>query len=70
MALILYSRCCFEGFRHQGGQLPEVCPRCEQAVDEWLTYEELPGPSTPYLVTVNDVKFLRSLRIDPEWSPF
>ena len=73
MPHILHCRACLEGLRHQGGDVPISCPRCgytDPEGDGWLTRDELPEPRVPYDVTVNDVKFLRSLRIDPEWSPF
>lgn len=67
--VVLYCRECHEGYRHHGGETPRQCPRCGVDVDEWLTYQEVTAPKKDYELTVKDIRFLRSLRIDPEW-PF
>lgn len=74
MALILYCRACLEGLRFQGGEMPKHCTRCgfgkaEEDMRVWLTLEELPEPTQPYVVTPNDAKLLHSFRIDPELPP-
>jgi hypothetical protein len=68
MALILYSKCCSEGFRFFGGAIPTICPRCQEKCEDWTaaTHDE---PAKPYLLSTNDAKFLRSIRVDAELPP-
>ena len=40
------------------GQLPKTCPKCDRDT-RWTT-------TPPYKLTVNDKRFLHSLRIDSE----
>lgn len=65
MALILFCRVCMEGRRHQGGELPRVCPLCH-CQTEWLKATEIPVPKVPYALTGPDARFLAALKIDPE----
>jgi hypothetical protein len=43
---------------------PEACPHCH-AGDNWWTPES-PTPRVAYNLTVNDMRLLRGLRINPE----
>jgi hypothetical protein len=43
---------------------PEVCPLCA-AGDNWWTPES-PTPRVAYNLTVNDMRLLRGLKINPE----
>ena len=54
---LLWCTKCFVGYACQG-ELPAVCPQCEQAT-RWTTTQ-------PYAVTENDATFLKSIRIRPE----
>ena len=40
-------------------QIPDICPHCEQSAS-WTTDD---APSKPYVLSENDRKFLKSLRI-------
>lgn len=55
--VVLFCRACDTGYG-SAGETPTLCPKCGQ-VPNWTT---LP----PYKLTVNDQRFLRSIRIAPE----
>lgn len=65
MAIELFCRLCHEGTRIQE-RVPPICPRCGKPTI-WVSAFELNPPKVKYDVTINDVKFLRSLRIASEW---
>lgn len=64
--LIRYCSNTCQGLRYQGGDLPTTCASCERTVWEWFTFDELGKELKPYVVTSNDARFLRSIRVDPE----
>lgn len=50
--MLYYCSACRGGYASAGEAPPDECPLCEQRATWW-----------PFLVTVNDRRFLRSLRI-------
>ena len=64
MPLILYSRCCSEGLRYQGGLWPSRCPQCGKAC-QWIA-ATVEDPCVPLALTAEDARFLHALTIDPE----
>ncbi len=54
--------------RRIGGYVtfPETCSYCSAAIPKDTPIEEAPKKLTPYKLSANDRRFLRSLRIDPE----
>lgn len=61
----LYCKKCSAGYASLG-EVPRVCPACEQETS-WTTAMPMSSdPRVPYEVSLNDRRFLRSLRISPE----
>lgn len=56
-AITLWCRACDTGYASVG-ETPTLCPECKE-IPNWTT-------TPPYKLTVNDRRFLRMLRIDPE----
>lgn len=54
-----WCRLCKYRYPHAGGSLPNQCPDCEQ--DAHWSSEAV--PLKDYVLTENDIRFLRSLRI-------
>jgi hypothetical protein len=73
MPLVLYSRCCSEGFRIVDTEIALTavkCPRC--GIDNRLWLSEPIKTPRPLLFGTNDRRFLRALRIkadNPEVTP-
>jgi hypothetical protein len=65
---ILYCRKCSVGYTRVG-DIPRICPTCVQETT-WTTAPEnaIDAPKIPWELNVMDVRFLRSIRIDPELS--
>lgn len=63
-SVILYCGRCFTGYASIG-EIPVKCPACDR-VTRWTTSLPLDRPKVPFALTLNDRRFLRSLRIDPE----
>lgn len=62
---ILYCRHCSTGYGSIG-EVPLKCPACDR-VTTWTAYFPQPEPKVPYTLSINDHKFLRSLRIQSGW---
>jgi hypothetical protein len=54
-----WCRLCKNVLEHPGGNLPTECPHCEQGA-HWSAEAV---PQKDYVLTENDVRFLRSLKI-------
>jgi hypothetical protein len=54
-----WCRLCKYLYEHPGGNLPDACPDCEQGA-HWSAD---PVPQKDYVLTENDCRFLKSLRI-------
>lgn len=76
VARLLYCRHvdCREAYVSDAGKVPAICPACTRP-SSWTTTPPIvivpiyADPTTVYTVSMNDARFLRSLRIDPEWPP-
>lgn len=69
-ATILYCtrRDCRAGYASLG-EVPRICPACQQDT-RWTTVAPIADhPNTPFRVNINDRRFLRSLRISSEDLP-
>lgn len=59
---LLYCRACHIGYPYaRGVPLPSVCPQCDYHSEEESIWTVTP----PFHLTVNDRRFLRSLKIEP-----
>jgi len=64
----LFCVLCGEAYR-SCGTIPKTCPRCLQTT-RWTTRACVEIPTVRYALSWMDVRFLHSLRIDPEVRPF
>jgi hypothetical protein len=64
----LWCVLCGEAYR-SSGTIPPSCPRCLQTT-RWTTRASVDIPKVRYALSWMDVRFLHSLRIDPEERPF
>lgn len=62
MSRVLYCRLCSEPYDSIAGLVPDYCPVCQQP-GAWTTE---PVPTVPYALTVNDKRFLRAIKIEPD----
>lgn len=60
-ALTIFCKRCHVGYAAIGS-IPAVCPACEQETS-WTTTWPHEDPRFPFSLTVDDRRFLRSLRI-------
>lgn len=59
----LWCTKCAVGYASVAGDLPKVCPRCDQET-VWTTLAPQSARSYDWVLNVNDKRFLRSLRIE------
>lgn len=62
---------CGEAYLSIAGYRPAVCPKCNRSA-QWSTIAPFvaihpyPDPTKPYDINLNDARFLRSIKVDPE----
>lgn len=53
---------CGKTYESTAGHIPIICPHCERTA-LWTTEQPEPPPVKPYVLSENDRRFLKSLRI-------
>ena len=61
--VLLFCKLCQTPFESHGGEIPFVCPKCKRET-KWTTSLLQGGADIKW--TVEDRRFLRETRIDPE----